>query len=52
MPDPGEPLAITPTLYDVLAIPAPEGAEYGETRVTRAEIETADEAPPIFPGWA
>jgi hypothetical protein len=51
MPDPDMPIAaITATLYDILAVPAPDGMEYGETRVTRVEIETADETPPIFPG--
>lgn len=38
-----------PTLYDVLAMPAPDGLERGETRLTRAAPETTDEAPSIFP---
>lgn len=38
-----------PTLYDVLAVPAPDGLERGETRITRAAPETTDEAPSVFP---
>jgi hypothetical protein len=37
------------TLYDVLASPAPEGLQQGETRVTKS-IETSDEEPAAFPG--
>lgn len=37
------------TLYDVLATPAPDGVEFGETRVTKT-VETSDEAPAAFPG--
>jgi hypothetical protein len=39
-----------PTLYDVLAAPAPEALEQGETRITRAAPETSDEEPAVFPG--
>jgi hypothetical protein len=50
MSDRGDAAVAGETLYDVLAAPAPEGAEHGETRIKRAAPETSDEGPAVFPG--
>lgn len=50
MADGSPSVGAAPTLYDVLATPAPEGLNEGETRITRAAPETSDEEPAVFPG--